>query len=362
MCTSLLSLLIVASFATDVSASSAILIEASSGDVVFEKNAYNRMPMASTTKIMTGLLAIESGRLQETVTVSEKMIGAEGSSVYLKVGEKLHLKDLVYALMLASANDAAEAIAVFLCGSVEGFALKMNDRAKSMGLEDTSFANPHGLDHKDHYTTAYDLSKLTCEALKNEVFRDIVSTYRYRIPDNGVSPERCLVNHNKLLASYEGSIGVKTGYTKKCGRCLVSAAERDGVILVCVTLSAPDDWNDHKKMLDMGFDKYSCVTLAQSGSLRFELPVICGVESKIAVSNKDKVELVMKKEDRRINCNIHSLKGHFIFAPIHKGDHIADAVFTSDGKELARVPLYAENSIELLETKKKFFDFFNFGI
>lgn len=359
LCTSLLYSLIIASSALEVSAKSAVVIESTSKSIVYEKNAEARLPMASTTKIMTGLIAVESGRLNDTVTVDERMIGAEGSSIYLKVGEKLLLKDLVYALMLASANDAAEAIAVFLCGSIEAFAEKMNERAREISLSDTSFANPHGLDSPDHYTTAKDLAILTVYALENEIFKEIVSTYRYQISKNEISPARYLVNHNKMLCSYDGAIGVKTGFTKKSGRCLVSAAEKDGVMIVCVTLSAPDDWNDHKRMLDMGFGCFESVKIADAGSLRFELPVAIGVENSIFVSNKDELTLVLNKNSNKISCNVECFKGHYIFSNINKGDHIADAVFTSEGREIARIPLYAESSITHTEQKKGFLDLFN---
>lgn len=204
-----------------VSASSAVLMDASSGNVLYEKDAHTERPMASTTKIMTALIAIEEYDLKKTVTVSKEAVGVEGSSVYLYENEKLTMEELVFALMLESANDAATAIAIEIAGSVEEFAELMNEKAEELGLENTSFENPHGLDGESHYTTAYDLAKLTAYAMKNEAFRAVVSTYKTVIPMNNGEGSRLLINHNRLLKSYEGTIGVKTGYTKKSGDVLL---------------------------------------------------------------------------------------------------------------------------------------------
>ncbi len=347
------------SSAIGVSAESAVLIQCEGEEVVFGKNEHIRMPMASTTKIMTAVIALENSDLSQKVLITDEMIGAEGSSVYLKEGEEILLKDLVYALMLGSANDAAEAIAVHIAGTVEDFAALMNNKAKELGLKDTSFANPHGLDSENHYTTAYDLAKLTVYALKNKEFAKIVSTYKYTVEATEKSPVRYLVNHNKLLKLYDGAIGVKTGFTKKCGRCLVSAAERDGVKLVAVTLSAPDDWNDHIKMLDHGFSLYRSVELAQEGALRFEFPVSCGDSQSFTASNSEGLKLVLKNDSKPVECRIETLTGRYFFAPIEKGTHIADAVFFSDNKEIARIPLYADKDVSVTESRNGFFDLFN---
>ena len=203
-----------------VSASAAILMEAESGTVVFEKNADEMRSMASTTKIMTGLLALETEDPQTLVTVSPKAVGVEGSSVYLYQNEQLTVEDLVYAVMLESANDAAAAVAIHVAGSIEAFAELMNRKAESLGMTHTHFSNPHGLDAADHYTTARDLATLARYALQNEEFRTVVSTKRRVIPLRGNEGARLLLNHNRLLRSYSGAIGVKTGFTKKSGRCL----------------------------------------------------------------------------------------------------------------------------------------------
>ena len=201
--------------APSISARSAILIAAETGEALFEKAADERLPMASTTKIMTALAAIESMPLDTVVTVPAGAVGVEGSSVYLEAGEKLTLEDLLYALLLASANDAATAIALTVSGSVEEFAALMNEKAAALGLSGTHFTNPHGLYDEEHYTTAADLAKLTAYALENEVFAKIVSTYKRTIPLNGDNGVRVLINHNRLLRMSDDVIGVKTGFTKK---------------------------------------------------------------------------------------------------------------------------------------------------
>ena len=210
--------------------------------------------MASTTKIMTALVAIESSPLDKNVMISDMAIGTEGSSLYLKKGEIMSMSDLLMGLMLRSANDAAAAIAYEISGSIEAFADKMNEKAASIGVTDTHFTNPHGLDDENHYTTAADLAIITAEALKNDTFLEIVSTEKCIIK-NFDGEARLLTNHNKLLSLYDGAIGVKTGFTKKSGRCLVGAAERDGMRLIAVTINAPDDWNDHEALFDFGFSR-----------------------------------------------------------------------------------------------------------
>ena len=253
-------------YAMDLSAESACLIVAKTGEVVYSKNENSKMRMASTTKIMTALLATESGKMEEVATVSKTAESQEGSSIYLRAGEKVVLRELVYGLMLNSGNDAAIAIAEHISGSVAAFSESMTDRAEEIGAKNTSFKNPNGLDEEGHYTTAYDLSLIAAEAMKNDEFREIVSTKsKTARTENGSI--LYFTNHNKLLKLYEGAVGVKTGFTKASGRCLVSAAERDGVLLVAVTLNAPDDWNDHKKMLDYGFGKVSLSPVVKEGQV-----------------------------------------------------------------------------------------------
>ena len=237
------------SSAPDTSAKSAILI--CDGEVLYEKNADEELPMASTTKIMTCIIALETCDADEVVTVTYPSSLTEGSSLYLKEGDEVTVSDLVYAAMLRSANDAASALACHISWSEDEFTHLMNETALSLGMTHTHFDNPHGLPSDAHYTTARDLARLASYAMNNEEFRKVASTERYDVTVSGAV--KTVVNHNKLLFTYPGADGVKTGYTKTAGRCLVSSAERDGVRLICVTLRDPDDWRDHKALLDYGF-------------------------------------------------------------------------------------------------------------
>lgn len=237
--------------AVSTSAASAILVDAGSGDVLYEQNADAKMLIASTTKIMTALVAIREGNLSDTVTVSKTAACTEGSAMYLGIGEELTLETLLYGLMLCSGNDAAVAVAEHVGGSVEGFVAMMNEAAEEIGLTSTSFANPNGLDHENHYSTARDMAILAGEAMKNATFRRIVSTKIVSIGG------RSMTNHNKLLSMAEGCIGLKTGYTRAAGRTLVSCAERSGHRLIAVTLRDGNDWADHQALFDYGFSAYS---------------------------------------------------------------------------------------------------------
>lgn len=341
-------------YPTDVSAKAAVLMESSTGRIISAKNADIRLPMASTTKIMTALVAIENCDISTVVTISPDAVGIEGSSVYLFEGEQLTLEDLLYALMLASANDAAAAIAIEVGGSIEGFAEMMNAKAREMGLSDTHFTNPHGLDDPEHYTTAAELAKIAAVAMQNEVFRTIVSTRKKTIPQNDGEGVRLLVNHNKLLNSYEGCIGVKTGFTKQSGRCLVSAAERDGIELIAVTLSAPDDWNDHKTMLDYGFSLYESRTLCGEGEFQYTMPVIGGGMDYVILKNEDAVTLVLPKNTPEVECTVELPS--FIYAPVSQGEQVGSLIYTVDGKIVAEMPIIASYAVDRAAYKKNFWE------
>ncbi|WP_338451749.1 D-alanyl-D-alanine carboxypeptidase family protein [Niallia oryzisoli] len=254
----------------NASASSAVLMEQQSGRVLYEKKAHQVSRIASITKIMTAILAIESGKLNESVTVSEKAVRAEGSSIYLKPGEKIKLEDLVYGLMLRSGNDAAVAIAEHVGGSLDGFVYLMNQKAAEIGMENTHFANPHGLDdHEDHYSTAYDMALLTRYAMSNDTYKKISGTKVHRAPNPTESWDRVWKNKNRLLTElYEYTTGGKTGYTKRAKRTLVSTASKDGLDLIAVTLNGPDDWNDHINMYENGFQHYELVTVLKEGTVK----------------------------------------------------------------------------------------------
>lgn len=330
-----------------VSAKAYCLFDADLYEVIDEKNSSVRLGMASTTKIMTAFIAIESGRLDHTVEVDKRAVGTEGSSVYLADGERMTLRDLVYALMLASANDAAEAIAYYLCGSIDDFTRLMNEKAHELGLENTHFTNPHGLSDGEHYTTAKELAMLSARALENEAFREIVSKRSYSFLSD--KTRRSIANHNRLLASYEGCIGVKTGFTKKDGRCLVSAAERDGKRLVAVTLSAPDDWNDHKRLLDFGFSLYEKRELCKAGEYSFYIHTPNGAVKRILAESAKGITLSVRK-DARIKA--YTELDRIYYREINKGDTVGYTVFKADGKEIARVPLLALQSSCNVKVKK----------
>lgn len=332
-----------------LSAQSALLMEADSGTIVCEKNAHTRLPMASTTKIMTALVALELAAPDTVIVVDGRAVGTEGSSVYLCEGEELTLEELLYALMLESANDAAVAIAIGVSGSEEAFVDEMNRQAMSLGLSNTHFANPHGLDAEAHYTTAYELALIARKALQNPLLKTIVSTRKTTIPHQNTDGVRLLVNHNKMLRQYDGCIGVKTGYTQKSGRCLVSAAQRDGVTMIAVTIDSPDDWNDHTKLLDYGFENYHRVELCPA-DFQFCLPVVGGKETYIVLGVDQQVSVTLPFGvgviEQTIQCPRH------IFAPVKEGDFCGQMLFycdtNNDGiKEMiGDIPLVAQYSVE----------------
>ena len=251
-----------------VSAASAVLIEQKSGRILFEKDAHTKRRIASITKIMTAKLAIESGKMNEYVKVSEQATRAEGSSVYLKPGEKIKLKDLVYGLMLRSGNDTAVAIAEYVGGSVEGFAYLMNQKAKQIGMLNTHFSNPHGLDdHENHYSTAYDMAVLMRYAMQDKTFKKISGTKVYRAPNPTEDWDRVWKNKNRLLTKYKYTTGGKTGYTKRAKRTLVTTATKGDMSLIAVTLNSPDDWNDHISMYESGFKGFDMAEVLAEGKI-----------------------------------------------------------------------------------------------
>lgn len=247
------------SAAVGTSATSAVLMDVDSGRVLYASNASARMKIASTTKIMTALVAIEQGDLSDVITVKKSETGVEGTSMYLKPGEHLTLETLLYGLMLCSGNDAAVAIADHVGGSREKFVALMNQRAKALGMRDTSFANPNGLDDPKHYSTALDMAKLACAAMKNETLARIVSTKSVTVGG------RAMHNHNKLLRYMDGCLGLKTGFTKSAGRTLVSCAVRNGQRLAAVTLQDGNDWADHQQLYEYGFAAYPAKTAVTMG-------------------------------------------------------------------------------------------------
>lgn len=343
-------------FTANVSAESAVLISADSGDVLYEKNAYSRLSMASTTKIMTAMLTLESAEISgdSTVLIIEEMVAVEGSSMGLGVGDEITLKNLAAGMLLASGNDAANSAAIFLDGSLEGFADRMNDRAAQLGLKDTHFVTPSGLDDDEHYSTAFDMAQLARVALENQNFRAVCSSSSSQV--EFVNPPKMVTytNHNKLLWQYDGCIGVKTGFTKKSGRCLVSAAERDGVTLICVTLNAPDDWNDHTALLDYGFSSVKSVEFDGRG-FSVELPVV-GAESdtiKVCGGFGGSVSLLAEDADS-ITCR--ALLSRFLYAPVKVGDCVGRLQYYLDGSPIYSIPICAEETAESAVIEQSFLE------
>lgn len=345
---------------SSLSAKSAILMEAETETVLFAKNERERLGMASTTKIMTALLAAERLSPTEAVTVPPEAVGIEGSSVYLVAGERLTVTELLYALMLASANDAATALAIAVAGSIEAFADLMNRRAEELGLLDTHFVNPHGLYHEDHYTTAHDLARLSAEVLRNPLLRAVCATQKTTIPFDGTEGGRYLRNHNRMLTRYEGAIGLKTGFTKKTGRCLVSAAQRDGMTLVAVTLNAPDDWRDHTALLDYGFAAYGWDTLFEAGEFRTALPLTGGIEAEVTLVNAEPLRMLLPREHETPTVTVEATS-RLVFAPVAEGDVLGTLCCSVDHTS-ASVSLIADKDAAAYEEPKGFWGRFFSGI
>ena len=336
------------------SARAAVLYQPDTGCFLYEKNAASPLKMASTTKIMTALVAIEMAPLDRMLTVPCEAAGIEGTSLYLSEGDTGMLSDFLYALMLASANDAAATIAINLSGSIEAFASKMNERAEELQLQNTHFDNPHGLDSENHYTSARDLALLAAEALQNPSFADIVSTERKTIYLNNGETVRHLTNHNRLLRSLAGVCGVKTGFTRASGRCLVTAAERSGVRVIAVTLDCPNDWQEHTALLEMGLSSFQYTALARKRSIAFRLPVLNGCGDTVLLSNPRDIYAVFPN-DADIETRFDTVQ--YLTAPIKKGDVLGKVSFYINDTLIAESPLTAESSISATQRQKRFFFF-----
>ena len=323
----------------NLSARAAVLICVNNGEVLYSRNGDKKLSMASTTKIMTSLLALEYPEPDKEITVTDEMVRVEGTSMGLESGDSVSMRELVYGMLLQSGNDAANTVACVIGGSKENFAVMMNARAKQIGMNNTNFVTPSGLDDDNHYSTAYDMALLACECIKNPEFAFICSQKRASLTYGNPPYLRTLTNHNKLLRMYKYSVGIKTGFTKKSGRCLVSAAEKDGVTLVAVTLRAPDDWNDHIALFEYGFSKcrgseYTC----DLSNVR--LNIAGGVKQQIPVTVSDTVQWL---SDDSITVSVRLRP--MVYAPVRAGDIVGKAVFSSDGRIISEVFIHAaENS------------------
>ena len=341
-----------------LSAKSAILINALTNEVIYEKNAYEKRGMASTTKIMTALLAIEKGDLQKTYVAQDDDVRIEGTSIGLKDGDRITLETLVCGMLLESGNDAANVTARVIGKSREKFVSLMNKKAKEIGMENTHFENPSGLTDDGHFSTAYDMALLGSYAIRNKQFRDICSLSSLRVAYGNPEYQRTFKNHNKLLNSVEGAFGIKTGFTKASGRCLVSAAERDGVTLVAVTLSAPDDWNDHRKLFEYGFEKVK-VYETEFNTEEIKIDVVGSDNKRIGV--KLKKQLIYTALSEETNTETIVLCDNFLYSGVKKGDRVGCVkVFSDDGRFLCESDLLStENApMNFMEKEKRnsFFD------
>lgn len=330
----------------DTSARAAVIMDVNSGRILYSKNMNEKLAMASTTKIMTSLVAIESGKLEEMVTVSKKASHTEGSSIYLREGERHTVHDLVYAIMLRSGNDAALAVAEHIGGSVEGFAELMNRKAQEIGAENTQFANPHGLDAAGHYTTAHDLALITAHALRNQVFADVVSSKKKTIegPTNE-SWDRVMINKNKMLWQFDGGDGVKTGFTKKAGRCLVSSATRDGMQLVCVVLNCGPMWNDSSALLEYGFKSYSIEKVVDKNNFIKVVEVKDGKKKFVAVKPTEDFSIPLEAGEKE-KVKLSAKSQATAQAPFNKGDEAGRLDVYLHDKLLKTIKLEYTESVE----------------
>lgn len=322
-----------------VSAAAAAVMHVETGTVLYEKNADSHMLIASTTKIMTALVVLERCALDEPVEILPEYTAVEGSSMQLRAGETYTVEQLLYGLLLVSGNDAATALACHAAGSIEDFAALMNEKAAALGLTETAFQNPHGLDAPGHYSTARDLARLACCAMQNETFRTIVSTETYRIGDKNY------VNHNRLLRSYPGAVGVKTGYTREAGRILVSCAQREGTQFVCVTIADPDDWDDHTRLLDWAFDRYEY----RAVDARYALPAVSGAEASCTVVPAGETSLLV---ERGTAWTLHAELPRYVFAPVAAGDAVGTLTVTTADGQTAALPLVCAQDVPLAENAR----------
>ncbi len=336
---SMLTLKVSASPALNLSAECAVVINAYTGEVLYSKNADKRHSMASTTKIMTSLLSVESGKLQNEIVVSDDMLRVEGTSMGLQAGDSFSLDELVYGMMLSSGNDAANVVAYYLGGSFENFSQMMNERAKKIGMLNTNFVTPSGLDSDEHYSTAYDMALLGAEAVKNPKFVSVCSAESAVLTYGNPPQRRTVYNHNKLLRYYDYALGIKTGFTKKSGRCLVSYAKKDTAELIAVTLNAPDDWNDHKKLLDYGFDVSKTETVIVD--VPDSIPIVGTVKERVR-NSLNKYGYSYKNKG---NMSYKLYLNKFVYAPVTSGAIVGYCVYYFNGKAMYSEPVVTVESV-----------------
>ncbi len=327
-----------------ISAEKAILIDGTTGRVLYEKNADGQSLIASTTKIMTALVVCEQCNVLDRMRIPQEAVGIEGSSMYLVAGEVLTIQELLYGLMLHSGNDAAVALAIYCGGTVEGFAELMNDKARSLGMKDTHFVNPNGLDAPGHYSTARDLAVLSAYAMKNPIFAGTVGAKNVRVG------QRYLTNHNKLLWRVEGANGVKTGYTKAAGRILVSGAQRQGRQLIAVTINAPDDWNDHAVLLEKGFADFTVRKIVSAGQQLGVVAVSAGQTGNVALIAAADFSYALSAGEQ---VTVELPGAGFVYAPVVMGQSAGVAHIMVNGIAVGQVPLHYAETVELQPQPKR---------
>lgn len=338
-----------------LSAQGAVLLCVNNGEYILDKDSEKQMPMASTTKILTALMALEQASSENKVVTVTADMYAEGSSMYLKAGYQLTLRDLAVGMMTVSGNDAANAAALTMTDSTEAFADLMNQKAQQIGMKNSNFVTPSGLDNDNHYSTARDMAQLMAYAMCNEDFAEITGQKTAKV--EFVEPQSTIktyTNHNRLLSLYQYCNGGKTGFTKKAGRCLVTSAEKDGVKLIAVTLSAGDDWNDHIKMYDYGF---STLTVLEKDKTAYDtvVPVVGGTCDSVEVSALSHDVIVVPKDAvGKIEAKVNMPK--FLYAPVEKGQAVGKIVYTIDGKNVATGDLITKEGCEYKTADKNFFD------
>jgi D-alanyl-D-alanine carboxypeptidase (penicillin-binding protein 5/6) len=327
--------------APGLSSLSAVVYEPTTGTVVYEKDAYTPRPMASTTKLMTALLAAESGDLSRDITVTAEAVAVEGSALGLRAGDRISMRDLITGLLLSSGNDAANTIALAVDGSLEKFAERMNRRAAAIGMTHSCFVTPSGLDAEGHAACAYDMALLGAEVLRNPTLAAICASKTATIQMGNPKRTVTIANHNRLLSLYADAIGMKTGFTKKSGRCLVSAARRNGVTLIVVTLNGGDYWNDHMALYEYAFPKWQSVTpeLPELPSL----PVAGGVSPHIGLTAKQPEALTLPAE-KQLQTTVELPR--FLLAPLLAGETVGEICWSLDGQVVCRVPIKTAYAVE----------------
>ena len=323
-----------------------MVLDAATGRAIYEKEADRQSLIASTTKIMTALIVCEQCNVLDRMRIPREAVGIEGSSMYLREGEILTIQELLYGLMLSSGNDAAVALAIYCGGTVEGFAELMNDKARLLGLKNTHFENPNGLDSPGHYSTARDLAVLAAYAMENPIFYKTVSAKTVTVGS------RSLRNHNKLLWQVEGADGVKTGFTKAAGRILVSSATRNGRRLICVTLNDPNDWADHGQLLEQGFSRYRLRRIVTAGECVGSLEVVSGMGERVQILAAEDFDYALAEDENPILV----LPGPgFVYSPVAQGADAGYAYIFLEGKAMGKVRVVYGQTVEKEQEEENFF-------